>query len=689
MATVKKSKKKIIIPICIVLVIAIIAGAVFGVVKSKSGEEVTLYTIATDDIHETVSLTGDVSSGAKKEYKVGTVATVKEVFVNVGDEVKKGDVLATFDTQSMDSQIASLQNAYDDANDSYEEALDAQNAASKKASALNKQISKLEKRITKLEKEVNKTTASKSTTKKTTAKAATTQTTTSKGQQILSSVLASTTTTEATTQATTTTQPTTVDDGSPKYAVNATSYPSSVAGTVKGGGVFPQTQKTILKATPNSGYSFFGWYTSNAAIVAGENPVSTSPTVEISYTNKAVLNYIAVFVESATSSDDTASTTASVQDAVNDMVSTMKTLNDSIASITDDVKTMTALTQVVASSISGAISSGQINNQAIAKIVGEDVTKAIQKGIVDSTKLLVEDDVAVKMIQAAVSSIDFNAIAKGVADSDNAQLTSAQIQLTALYAQYEIYNTQAKGTVTDAQKNAVDASKKALDSMKEQQAELEAGWTADFDGTITAVDITPDSNTTMISSGLTLENMDTMVANVSLGEYDLHKVKEGMTAKVTTAYGTYEGEVASIAPTATGGSSSSILDSVGSMAGISGLSSLTDSGAGVECSVLIKNPDENIVVGFDADVEIETGSYLGVTVVPIESIQMEKDGSYVYIYNDEEKTVTKTKITTGAISDTAYEVTEGLKPGDKIVATPSADYEEDTFKVKVVDSKKK
>lgn len=685
MATVKKSKKKVIVPICIVLVIAIIAGAIFGVVKSKSGEEVTLYTIATDDIHETVSLTGDVSSGAKKEYKVGTVATVKEVFVNVGDEVKKGDVLATFDTSSLDAQVASLQSAYDDARDSYNDAVETQKSAKKKANSINKEISKLENRINKLEKQVNKTTKAKTTTKKATTVATTAPSTTSKGQQILSSALATTTTKPATT--TTTAPSTTVDDGSPKYAVNASAYPNGLAGTVTGGGVFPQTQKTTLKATPNNGYIFFGWYTSNSAILAGEDPVSTSHTIEVSYTDKAVMNYYAVFVENSTTSGSEESTTASA--SVDDIVSTLKTLNDNIASITNDVQTMTALTQVVATSISNAISSGQLNSQTIAKLVGEDVKKAIHQGIVDSTKLLVEEDVAVRMIQSAVSSIDFAALAKGVADSDNAKLTGAQIQLASLYAQYEIYNTQSKDTVTDAQKRAVDASKLALDTMKEQQTALAEGWKADFDGVITAVDITPGASTTMVSSGITLENLGKMVVNVSLGEYDLHKVKLGMKATVTTAYGTYEGEVATIAPTATGGSSSSILDSVGSMAGISGLSSLTDSGAGVECTISIDNPDENITVGFDADVEIETGVYENVTVVPIESIEMEKNGSYVYVYNEEEGTATKTLIKTGAISDTAYQVTDGLKPGDKIVATPSADYKEDTFKVKVVDSKNK
>mgnify|MGYP001435365636 FL=1 len=104
-----------VVPISIILVIAIVAGCIFGVTKSKSGEEVKLNTISTGDIYEKVSLTGDVTAGTSKDYKVGTVATVKSVNVKVGDQVKKGDVLATFDTTSLDSQVSSLQTSYNDA----------------------------------------------------------------------------------------------------------------------------------------------------------------------------------------------------------------------------------------------------------------------------------------------------------------------------------------------------------------------------------------------------------------------------------------------------------------------------------------------------------------------------------------------------------------------------------------------
>lgn len=670
MATVKKSKKKVIVPICIILVIAIVAGTVFGVVKSKSGEEVKLNTIATGDIYEKVSLTGDVTAGTSKEYKVGAVATVKNVNVKVGDQVKKGDVLATFDTTSLDGQVSSLQASYNDAVKNYNTAVANQKSAKNSAASLKKEVNYLDKKIAKLKKKMTKTTTTKKNKKKkTTTKSA--STTTGSYSQWLS-----TSTTKATTSASTT-KPTT-DDGKPKYTVSLTAYPSAVCGTVTGSGRYNQDVGYITAiATPNAGWQFLGWYANRAAYLAGDAPLANTPAWTIHVTGD--LSYIAVFTE-----DTNSSTTGNA--TINDIANALIQINNNIASITNDIKTLTTISQIIATTISGAIASGQLNSEAIANLVGKQVQKAITDGIVDSTKFIVESGVAVDMIKAAVSSIDYRALAKGVSDSDNAVLTGCEIQRAILAAQYEVYKTQGNATVVDAQKSAVDVSKKALDAMKEQQTALKNGWTADFDGVITAVDINPDSQTTALTSGITLENHDILVATVSLSEYDVHKVKVGMQAKVTTAYGEYEGEVATIAPTATGGSSNSLLDNVGSMAGVSGLSSLTDSGAGVECTIEIKNPDENIIAGFDADVEIQTGSYLGVTVVPIESITLEKTGSYVYLYNEEDKTVTKTEIKTGAISDTAYEVTSGLKPGDKIVSSPKTDYKEDTFKVKVVDS---
>lgn len=578
MATVKKSKKKIIMPICIILVIAIIASVIFGVSKANAGESVSLYTIATDDIYEKVSLTGDVTAGSTKEYKVSAVATVKEVFVNVGDSVKKGDVLATFDTTSLDSQINSLQVSYNDAVKGYNNSVAAQKTAATKASALSDQIEELEDIISELE-DMPETT-------RTTTKRATTA---------------------------------------------ATQKPTN------------PTQKPTAP-------------TKNPTQPSKEPEESTEPT----------------------SRDDQSSLESLAQ-----IADSLKELNETLTQLTDDIGTLAAMTEVIANSISGAIESGQLNNEVIAQLVAKDVSKAIQDGIIDSTQLIIDSGVAVEMIEKAVAGIDFEGIAAGVASTPNAALASSQIQLVALQAQYAIYSAQADDTIVNAQKTAMNTSKKALDVLKNERETMSEGWVAAFDGTITAVDITAGASTTAFATGITLENLDSMTATVSLSEYDVHKVRVGMAAKVTTAFGTYDGEVTSIAPTATGGSSTSILDSVGSMAGISGLSSLTQSGAGVECKVTIKDTDENIIVGFDANVEIETGEHLGVVVVPIESIKLDKDGSYVYIYNEEEQTVTKTKIETGAVSSSAYEVKSGLKAGDKVISAPSSTYEDDTFKVKI------
>lgn len=577
MATVKKSKKKIIIPICIILVIAIVAGVIFGVSKANSGKEVSLYTIATDDIYESVSLTGEVSSGSVKEYKVGTVATVKEVFVKVGDKVKKGDVLATFNVESLDSQINSLRSSYNESLSSYNSAVSSQSAAKKKADAIKSQISETEKTIEKLQKK--SATTAKKTTKKTTAR--------------------TTTKRETTKPSTTRRQP---------------------------------TMPSVSEST-------------------------TTPT--------------------------TAPTSASSD--IGSLAEALAELNKNLSQITNDLHTLATLTEIITQTITDAIEEGVFDSNVIADRVAAAVSEALKEGIIDAANLIVESDVAVDMIHAAVSAIDFEAVTSALINSNNVSLTAAQLQLASLEAQYAIYKVQSDDTMLTAQKKAIDATKKALDTLEQQKKEMEEGWVASFDGTITEVDIEAGAQTTLLSTGIKLENLNSMAVTVSLSEYDLHKVKVGMPVKVTTAYGSYDGEVSAIAPTATGGSSGSILDSVGSMAGISGLSSLTGTGAGVDCTVTIPETDENIIAGFDADVEIKTGEYLGVVAVPIEAIKLEKTGSYVYLYDEEEKTVTKTLIETGAVSDAIYQVKSGLKVGDRIVAAPESTYEEDTFKVKVIE----
>lgn len=544
MATVKKSKKKKIVwaVIAVVLIVAVVIASVV-ISNNKNKQQVSLNTIGVDTIVQTVSSTGEVSSGLKRDYSAGTIATVKEVFVKVGDNVSKGDRIATFDTSNLDAQVSNLAVTYNDAQAAYNVAVKNQNDAKAQLASVNSQISSLESSI-------NSMAASKSQSK--------TSAQSSKKESQAYSV---------------------------NYATGVVTYADGTLGGITGG-------------------------------------------------------------------------TEEIQQQIQDLI-------DKINDLTNSIEETNALVKALVEEI-GKIGD-DLNNfdqDAFAKKIAE----AVKDGMV-----------------GAIEEIDWNAIVKEIASSNDVKLATAQVQLSALQAQKEVYSVLAKGTTVDAQKQLVNTSKSAYDSVVKAQKELDAGWTADFDGVITACSINSGSQTTALQSAVTLENMSQRVVTISLGEYDVHKVKVGMKATVSTAYGKYDGVVETIAPTATGGSDGSVLDSVGSMAGVSGLSSLTSSGAGVECTVLVDEPDENIIVGFDADVEIVTGTYDNVPCVPIESIVLEKEGTYVYLYDEDTQTVTKTAITTGATSDTSYEITSGLTQGQKIVATPQSDYKEDTFKVKVVD----
>lgn len=681
MATVKKSNTKKIVwaVIAVILVVAIV---ITSVVFAKSGKktEVTLNTVSTNSITQTVSSTGQVSSGVKKEYKPGTVATVKKVYVEVGDKVKKGDQLASFDTSSLDSQVASLNSAYANSNASYQEAVQHQAEAAKQLSAINKNIAKTEKTLKKLQKAEQK----KQNTTTTTKKATTTTTTTTTTTQIHWGSNTTTTTTAATTACNHTFDGRYVDSNYSGHYKVCTKCGAKVFEEHRYGAV-----QKFESGKDKENYHYYKC--ADCGYIKKEvhdfpSGVGTVTCKVCGEAKASGFNETSAMVELALEQlQPVFDSLKQLGEASKQIVELLTGLTKDLAKIAKDVDSLTNAITTVANVIMYQISSGNWSADKIADAVGKAVTAAIKQGMIE----FIDSGAAVKMIETAVKSVNWKAIGKGIAESDNFGLASAQIQLAALYAQKEVYTITASASTVNAQKQAVSAAKNAYEVTKAARDDLAKGWTAEFSGVITTCDIESGSQTTALSTGITLENMKKRVVTISLGEYDVHKVKEGMTATVKTAYGTYDGVVASIAPTATGGSSGSVLDSVGSMAGISGLSSLTDSGAGVECKIVVDHPDENIIVGFDADVEIVTGTYSSVPCVPIESIVLEKEGTYVYLYNEKDETVTKTKIETGATSDTSYEVTSGLSVGDRIVATPQTDYEEDTFKVKVTTNKTK
>jgi RND family efflux transporter MFP subunit len=97
-----KNKKFIIIGIVVLAVIAFIAiPALTGGKNAAALNDVAYTTLAKSMLTESVSVTGTIESGDSKNVYTTLNYPTKEVFVEVGDIVKAGDVLATLDTANL------------------------------------------------------------------------------------------------------------------------------------------------------------------------------------------------------------------------------------------------------------------------------------------------------------------------------------------------------------------------------------------------------------------------------------------------------------------------------------------------------------------------------------------------------------------------------------------------------------
>ncbi len=89
----------------------------------------------------------------------------------------------------------------------------------------------------------------------------------------------------------------------------------------------------------------------------------------------------------------------------------------------------------------------------------------------------------------------------------------------------------------------------------------------------------------------------------------------------------------------------------------------------------IDNPDQDLYLGVDGKVTIQGNKAENVVTVPIEAVNIGKDGSFVYIV-DENGMIEKRIITTGLSSAEATEVKEGLDGTERVVLSVDAGIEE-------------
>lgn len=148
-------KKKIVAAILIVIVLALVAAVLYIAFKPEDPIITQITEIETGDITETFDTTAIVQSGNQDSYEIFEGVKVNKVNVRVGDNVKKGDVLATFDTSSLRKVLNEKRNAYNTAYKAYSDYVNGANVASTQLTDISSQVAVLEKEIIALEKKVN------------------------------------------------------------------------------------------------------------------------------------------------------------------------------------------------------------------------------------------------------------------------------------------------------------------------------------------------------------------------------------------------------------------------------------------------------------------------------------------------------------------------------------------------------
>lgn len=208
-------------------------------------------------------------------------------------------------------------------------------------------------------------------------------------------------------------------------------------------------------------------------------------------------------------------------------------------------------------------------------------------------------------------------------------------------------------TAKDAQKTSNEAAQLKNAQMLEYADSVSGGLKAEFDGVVTEMSLIEGAP--VISGGalVTVASNEQVHVTVNLSKTDLAKVKEGQKADVTIAGKKYEGEVAFINRMATTNANNMPV---------------------VAAQISITNADEEIYLGVEAKVVIYAQKSEDVLLVPVEAVNSDKNGDFVYIV--EEGIVVRRDVVTGVSSDTHIEVVSGLKENDQVMTDISINIEE-------------
>ena len=313
----------------------------------------------------------------------------------------------------------------------------------------------------------------------------------------------------------------------------------------------------------------------------------------------------------------------------------------------------------------------QVNFDAAAASGKEEELEAARKALNLANEKLAETKGAYEAAQELVNTLSSQAetlqpvsadLAEGTGRTELQQrLEAAQAELAELQARLESQKSIAEadaGTLSGAARAQMQTNNNLAELESQSLEELilqgQQGISAEFNGVISDKQVVEGA---VVSQGMelfTLQSIDDVNVEVTLSKNVYDKVKEGQKAEITFAGNTYEGTVSRISRIAENGAA--------------GTNQAAVAAAGIQATVHVDHPDDNIFLGADAKVKILAAEAKDVVILPTEAVNIGKDGTFCWVSQD--GILTKRMITTGVTSDECAEITEGIEEGEQVIADP-------------------
>lgn len=262
----------------------------------------------------------------------------------------------------------------------------------------------------------------------------------------------------------------------------------------------------------------------------------------------------------------------------------------------------------------------------------------------------------------------------GTADTSalEAEMENAASELASLQSELASKEALAQSEttgLTDAAKEKIRISNNLAEletkNLQELLEEGKKGIEAEFSGVISDIRVSQGATVTQGMELFTLQSMDDVCVDASISKYDFDKVKEGQKATVKLGDKKYNGTVEKV----------------------NRIAVPNEKGAPTIGVVIhIDNPDDGIFIGVEGKVSIHAAEAKNVPILPVEAVNIGKDGSFCYVV--EEGEIKKKEIETGVTSDSFVEIKSGLKEGEQVLVDIGNHNEGDKVKAQEAETDK-